>query len=550
MLTDARTSRLAVVVLLLGSLTTRGEAQADSLPARVDALFASARADSLPGCVIGVDRPGHPTFYRTFGVTNLENPTPIDTGTIFEAGSVSKQFTAAAVVMLARAGKLSLDDQVRHWLPELSTALPPMTIRQLLHHESGWRDWGDLVELAGWPRGTRTFTMPDALALLARQRYLNYKPGAEFLYSNSNFVLAALIVERASGQSFTDYTRQALFTPLGMTHTWWRADFSIVLPHRAAAWSSDAAGHWHLDMPFENVIGHGGMLTTVPDLLRWQANFLTGAVGGPELVREMQTPGRFNNGARNEYALGLDLYLNHGQPAVSHSGATAGYRAFVGRAPERRIAVALLCNNGDLSGGALGSDLLDLAMGFAPPDRTVRAPDLGAAMASPWNGTFRNERTERAITVAAFARGLAVDGRTGYRARNDSEFVDSTDGGILRLYPAMKGLPPLFRIVDTTISDSVTYTRVEPWSPSPASLARYAGKYWSDEIDAEWVVAFKGGELIHVSRDGFHDPLTPVYRDAFTTASGWLVLFRRDGRIIVGMDVGRSRTRKVGFRRE
>ncbi len=525
----------------------------DSLPARIDHLFASVSNDTLPGCVIGVDRQDKPTLYQAFGTASLENRTAIDTATIFEAGSVSKQFTAAAIVMLAQAGKLSLDDRVRHWLPELSAALPPITIRQLLHHESGWRDWGDLVELAGWPRGTRTFTMEDALTLLARQQRLNFTPGAEYLYSNSNFVLAAWIVARASGQSFADYTRHALFVPLGMTSTQWRADFSTVLPHRAAAWSSDDDGKWHLDMPFENVIGHGGMLTTVPDLLRWQANFRSAAVGGAAFVREMETPGLFNNGARNDYALGLGLGMSHGQRTVTHSGATAGYRAFLGRAPDLGAAVALLCNNGNIRSDQLGSALLELAMGQTPTPAPDHPPELGAAAETgrraELTGTWRNERTEQPVSVLAFAEGITLNTWTGYRAHGDSEFVNDDASRTVQLVPVLKGMPRQFRIV-TTSGDTVLYTHVEPWAPTAGYLGRYAGRYRSDEVNAEWILAVKGDTLFHISRDGSHDPLQPRYRDAFTSASGWLVLFRRNGRLVVGLDLGSTRTRKVGFRRE
>jgi CubicO group peptidase (beta-lactamase class C family) len=525
----------------------------DSLPARIDRLFAKAISDTLPGCVIGVDRQRLPRVYRAFGVTSLENPTPIDTATIFEAGSVSKQFTAAAIVLLAQQKKLSLDDQVRRWLPELSGSLPPMTIRQLLHHESGWRDWGDLVELAGWPRGTRTFTMDDALALLARQRGLNFTPGAEYLYSNSNFVLAALIIARASGQSFTDYTHQSIFAPLGMTSTQWRADFSIVLPRRAAAWSSDDAGLWHLDMPFENVIGHGGLLTTVPDLLRWQANFASPTLGGTALVGVMETPGIFSNGARNDYALGLGLGTSHGHRTVSHSGATAGYRAYVGRVPDKGVAVALLCNNGNLAGSTLGSALLDLATGETPAPEPMHPPEFGDSARTGARallaGMYRNERTEQPVTVLAFANGITINTWTGYRATSDSTFVDDAGTRTVRFYPVSSKAPRQFRLV-TEVQDSVTYTNVEPWAPSAASLGKYAGRYHSDEVDADWIFVVKGGTLFHVSRDGVPDPLQPRYQDAFTSASGWLVLFRRNGRLVIGLDAGSMRTRKVGFRKE
>jgi len=220
-------------------------------------------------------------------MADLEHDVPIGEETIFEAGSVSKQFTAAAVVLLARAGKLSLDDPVRKYVPELPDFGVPLTIRQLLHHTSGLRDWGNLVALAGWPRTTRVHTHAHVLDVLSRQRTLNFPPGTRWSYTNSGYNLAAIIVSRVSGTSFMEFTKTAIFDPLGMKDTSWRDDYTRIVKRRANAYTQ-RQGAFALSMPFENVYGNGGLLTTIGDLLKWNANFSSHVVGDEAFVNEMQ----------------------------------------------------------------------------------------------------------------------------------------------------------------------------------------------------------------------------------------------------------------------
>lgn len=234
--------------------------------AALDALF-SDFTPSTPGCAVAVDLSGAPMVRRAFGLAEMEHRIPATAETIYEAGSVSKQFTATAIVMLADMGRLSLDDDVRRYVPELPETDTPITIRMMLNHTSGLRDWGSITEIEGWPRGTRTVTNDTVVEILSRQRSLNYDPGTEYLYSNSGYNLSAVIVERVAGESLAEFTRKQIFTPLGMTHTRWRDDYSAIVPGRATAYAPVAGGGFHQAMPFENAYGNGGLLTTVGDLM-------------------------------------------------------------------------------------------------------------------------------------------------------------------------------------------------------------------------------------------------------------------------------------------
>jgi CubicO group peptidase (beta-lactamase class C family) len=314
----------------------------DITESKVDAVFARWTHET-PGCAVGVSRAGTRVLQKAYGMADLEHDVQNRPDTIFEAGSVSKQFTAAAVLLLARDGKLSLDDPARKYVPELPDYGAPLTIRHMLQHTSGLRDWGEIAAIAGWPRTRRVHTHAHALDILSRQKALNFPSGTQYSYSNSGYNLAAIIVSRVSGKSFTEFSRERIFEPLGMTKTSWRDDYTRVVKGRAIAYSP-AGEQFRTNMPFENVHGNGGLLTTVGDLLKWNDNFVAQKVGDAEFLKVQQEPGRFNDGKPHDYAMGLFVRPYKGLPEVSHSGSTAGYRAHLTRFPQQQLSVAVLCN--------------------------------------------------------------------------------------------------------------------------------------------------------------------------------------------------------------
>jgi len=335
--------RLLPALILACAAVLPLAAQSAAVPTeKIDAVFARW-TNETPGCAVGVSRNGTPVVQKAYGMADLEHDVPNRPDTIFEAGSVSKQFTAAAVLLLAQDGKLSLDDPVRKHVPELPDYGHPLTIRHMLQHTSGLRDWGEVAAIAGWPRTTRAHSHAHALDIISRQKSLNFTPGTQYSYSNSGYNLAAIIVSRVSGMSFADFSRQRIFEPLGMTRTSWRDDYRRVVKDRAIAYSPAGDGY-RLNMPFENVHGNGGLLTTVGDLLKWNENFEKPTVGDAKFLALQQEPGRFNDGKPHTYAMGLMVRPYKGLPEVAHSGSTAGYRAHLTRFPQQKLSVAVLCN--------------------------------------------------------------------------------------------------------------------------------------------------------------------------------------------------------------
>lgn len=401
-----RTMGLFLVLLTLAvPLSAQAPSLAPAQIARIDSIFQPLASPLGPGCALGVSHRDAVVLEAAWGSAELEHRIPITATTIFEAGSVSKQFTAAAVLLLALEGKLSLDDDIRRHVPELPAYDAPITIRHLIHHTSGLKDWGAIASIGGWPRGSRIYTHAHVLQILARQPTLNYAPGAEYLYSNSNYNLLAIIAERVSGERLPALTKRLIFDPLGMTRTSWRDDFQRLVPGRAQAYGRGPEG-WRLVMPNENVYGNSSLLTTVGDLLTWSANAAHMRVGGEAFQRLQQARGVLTSGDTITYAGGIQLLSHRGQPEVSHSGATAGYRAYLARYPDSGWAVALLCNSASANPTLLARDVADVLHGLPPRRPAAPAPTtqlagraLAPAAAQALVGTYHSDEADVTVRV-------------------------------------------------------------------------------------------------------------------------------------------------------
>lgn len=497
-------------------------ASAADLTARVDEVFAAWASKETPGCTVGVDQDGQPPIRRAYGMADLEHDIPNTPDTIIEAGSVSKQFTAAAVMLLVQQGKLALSDDARKYVPELPDYGKTITIDHLLHHTSGLRDWGVLAEIAGWPRGTRIHTHDHVLDIVSRQKALNHDPGAEFSYTNSGYNLLAVIVQRASGQSLAEFSRQHLFEPLGMTHTQWRDDFTRIVKGRAIAYGSDEAGAFHSEMPFENVYGNGGLLTTVGDLLIWNRSFVEPRVGGPELIQAMERRYRLTGGREIEYASGLFFTRYKGVPEISHSGATAAYRSFLARYPEQHLSVAVLCNAGDADSIGLAHQTADIFLaGQTQAPAPLTPIPLPAEELAGRAGLYRSLRAGEPMKLEVkdgrlvSTRGLSVAPLSSsvFQAENGTRLVFESSG--VR-YISRDG-------------EEILFERVAEASPTPSQLAEYAGEYVSDEAEVTYTVAVEGGKLFLKARPDISIELSPLYADGFLNPMGIIARFLRDG---------------------
>ena len=283
--------RLAIGVMFIAQLVRAQEpeqsAEAASITSRADKIFEKWDKPDSPGCAIAVIKDGRIVYKRGYGMANLDHDVPITPSTVFNIASVSKQFTAAAIALLAQQGKLLLDDEARKYIPELPDFGTPITIRHLIHHTSGLRSQTALLDLAGWRIGLDHVTEEDVLGLLFRQRELNFRPGEKYEYSNTNYILLAQIVTRVSGQTFREFTRAHIFEPLGMKNSFFRDDHDEIVKNQAYGYVPTEDDTFQLSMPTSYTVGSTGLLTTVEDLARWDRNFYDGRVGGSVFIEQL-----------------------------------------------------------------------------------------------------------------------------------------------------------------------------------------------------------------------------------------------------------------------
>src|SRR5580693_4366680 len=394
---------------------------AGELERNVDKIFAAFDKPDSPGCALGVVRTGEFIYKKAYGTASLELGVPLTPQSVFYMGSVSKQFTAASVVLAAEQGYLSLDDDVRKYVPELPSYGKTITLRQMLHHTSGFRDILGLLLLAG-----RNFEdihpTPELLDLLSRQKALNYMPGDEYLYSNTNFFLMSVIIHRATGKTLTQFADENIFKPLGMTHTRFYEDHSVVVPGRIPAYEPRPIGGFRIDWSTNfDKVGDGGLMSSVDDLLLWDRNFYDNKLGKGTLLKEMQTQGVLNNGKKIEYALCLFISSYRGLPIVEHGGALFGYRTELLRFPQQKFSVITLCNLGTSNPGQLSYQVADLYLaGQLSPEPPASA--AASVDPQPFAGWYRNLESHSVLGITASKDGIGAFG-TLFKPRDATHFV-------------------------------------------------------------------------------------------------------------------------------
>jgi CubicO group peptidase (beta-lactamase class C family) len=376
------TRPMAVPIMVLVSLMTASillptAARAQSPDsARINAIFAEWDRPGSPGCAVSVLHGGQVFLSRGYGSANLDYDVPITPRTSFYLASVSKQFTAAAVALAAERGHLSLDDDVRHWFPELPDYGAAIRVRDMVHHTSGLRDYLGLMSLAGMPYGNQ-WRNDDILSLIARQRELNFEPRAEYLYSNSGYFLLSELIGRATGLSLREFADRELFQPLGMHATWFHDDAGQVVRERAVAYGPDPDGGFRITHLFNfDKVGSGGLYSSLEDLARWDANFYDSRIGGARYLETLHGRGILASGDTLDYAFGLRLDEYRGLPTVGHGGSMMGFRTAFVRFPAEGASVIILCNLGTIDPTELALRVADVVL----DDRLGPAPAVAAAV--------------------------------------------------------------------------------------------------------------------------------------------------------------------------
>ena len=534
-----------VVAALLPGMALRAQDKA----AEIDRIFAWA-TPKLPGCVVAIAQNGKPVLQRAYGSADLERDVPLSTGSIFDVGSLRKQFVAASVLLLVEAGRLSLSDDVRMFIPELPDYGHTITLDQLLTHTSGLRDWPGLLNLA---RGN-----PDALTMILRQRGLNFTPGEEWSYSNSGYVLLTEVVARTSGMSFSEFTRKRLFEPLGMKTTTYVDDLRNVISNRALAYEK-TGDRWKLDMLLGNDRGGGGALfSTAGDLIIWNESLTNGRLGA-FVSDKLHEPAMLSNGRKLGAGRGLFMESYRGAKKVWYTGSAAAYKGWLGRYPEHGLSIAILCNAGD---GADRTMFAHRIFDILAPSARAPGPEAGPPPAISGDalidvngkaGLFFNEQTGEPIRLAVdrgrfrVAGGPALVPLTRDRFRRWGAFVQFMSQDEFELHFLSSDQFELKSMEGIT----TRYRRAQPYAPTASDLRGFSGRYESDELMAVFQMApGKDGLMIRINDapgEGFE--FRPVDRDTFQR--GMITMrFRRDSAgKVVALDFSNPVLRSIRFTR-
>ena len=521
------------------------------LERRVDSVFTAFSRTNTPGCAVGVDRDGVPLLRRAYGMANLEAGTPFTTGTISESGSTAKQFVAAGLVMLALDGVLSLSDDVSKWVPEVKGVGKRITVRQLLSHTSGLPDRYTLHEVLGRPAGEVDHPNAEVLDVVSRLRELNFEPGEDYLYSNTGYVVAVAVLERASGKSLQAFSDERIFRPLGMTSTRWREDHRVVVPGRAAAYSGNPASGYRNDHPFTRVFGSGGLLLTLDDFLKWSHAFQAGDGRWRAIGDSLSAVIRLNDGTAITYGLGVTTDDWRGVRRVSHTGSTGGYRAALHRFPQQAVSVALLCNIGAANPGGLASSVSAIVLGDAlQPVPAEMAPAIAvptevlAALAGRYHAPFNED-----VAILQVRDGQLVDSISGtvmiplgadrFRARGAAYTLQFTrTGSTVSIREEAPG------------TRAAEWVRVDAPLTGAVAISAYAGRFTSPELGAGYTLVARGDTLLIDQGWQGTMRLLPLFRDGFRLPDGKLVRFTRDTRgRVAGFVLWAGRVRHLRFER-
>lgn len=407
---------LTVALLLLANLQTTAQANSSAIHTKIDSIFAGY--DSLkPGVAIAIVKDGKIDYKKGYGLANLDHDIPITSQTKFHIASVSKQFTAFAIYLLNSKGKLSLEDDIRKYIPELPPYSKVIKIKHLLAHTSGLRDQWALLTLAGWQMED-IITTEQILKLLSTQKELNFETGSQFGYCNSGYTLMAEIVKRISGESFSEFTRKNIFIPLGMNNTLFNEDLHQVIKNRATSYELVKGSYQEKRLNYSTA-GATSLTTTVEDLAKWVSNFENPVVGNKELIKNFTEVSQYDNGnpviwaARpgdtTFHAKGQLHWKHKGLAVISHGGHDAGFRAVLMRFPENNLAIITLSNNEHYQ--MLGKVLPVAELYLKDQFKETEAPVSAAANTKPkkaepfnniitnYTGIYKNEALAAEYTI-------------------------------------------------------------------------------------------------------------------------------------------------------
>jgi len=531
-------------LLLVAALAASNDAR----DARVDALFEKWERTDSPGCALGVIEDGQLVYKRGYGMANLEHDIRISETSVFRMASLSKQFAAFAILLAEQQGKLSLDDDIRKYLPELPERENIITIRHLIHHTSGMRDYLTLMDLRGH-RPEDFFAEEDVVEALAVQERSNFEPGEEYLYSNSGYFLLSEIIPRATGSSLQAFSETYIFEPLKMHDTHFHDDFRHIVQNRAAGYRPLEEGGYEIHMTTLNMVGDGGIYTTIEDLLLWDRNFYTGEVGSEEIRKKRVVTGKLNDGTEQDYAFGLAVSHYRGLATVSHGGSWVGFRTAMLQFPEQRFSTYVLCNVSAAAPTRLARRIADIYLEDAftvAADAKLESPVvLSESELRAFAGVYWNEETGGLAELAVEDSALVwKEAERKLTPVGEGRFAISDEG--VRTEVDIAGTTMTVRSPGQRVFH---YERVLSVVPSLAELSRHVGIYRCRELEVTYHIELDDESRLVMVSPSRRSGLEPVFEDGFRWEWGSVLFTRDNNGAVSGFELASGRARNFIFAR-
>ena len=524
---------------------------------RVDALFSKWNTPDSPGCVFALIKDGEFIHTRGYGMADLERGVPITPATIFDIGSTGKQFTATVTAILGWQGSLDLDDSIRKHIPEMPAYADGITIRQLVHHTSGLRDYLTLLDLRGLPM-ENIYAENFLLDLIVRQRGLNFKPGSEYLYSNSGYFLLGIVAQRVTEKHITTLIKEFILDPLGMKNTTFNKDYRPIVKNRAMSYEEDETKETFINaLALSGGSGDGAILSNVEDLLLWDRNFYNNKLNNSQnnLIEQIHVTGKLNNSKAIHYAFGLDVTEYKGQRVVQHAGGWAGYRSEMMRFPHQHMTFICLANLGSMDPTLLCQQAADIYLEnvFTPTKRKKhRTPKnnshhlLSAAEMETFIGVYQGKQS----TVAIFIRDNALYFSNGTREHQLRPLKKKKFQ--LEQHPAsisFTGKQNELLGIEESGEQTIKLKRIQNKRAAPLSLSIYTGEYFSPELNIKYVVTAQDNTL-QLRRTPFEkpNPVRPFTENTFLCNLGEMRLHYTNGSV-KGFTLHAGRVKNIKFRK-
>ena len=543
-----RCSLFLVTLFLFGSVAY--SQPQEPVTSQVDSLFARWDKPDSPGAVIAIIRDGEVLYKKGYGMANLDHDIPNTPSTIYDIASVSKQFAGMAIAMLHLSEEISLDANINNYVPEVPDFGNPITIRHLVHHTSGLRDWPGTLAIGGW-RFDDIISFDQILRMIWKQKELNFEPGARYSYSNTGYNLLAETVTRVSGKSFQDWTMENIFIPIGMTHSHFHDDHQMIVKNRAQAYRKEMDEYKMIPNGL-TALASSSLYTSVDDLIKWVLNFETQEVGGDAVISLMHEQGVLNNGEEIAYAFGNSISTYKGLKRVAHSGSWAGFNTYLVRFPDVRFSVIVLSNASELGAGQRAYEIIDLYLNdqFIEEEKTDDEPasiTLHEEELDTFIGTYK-------LGLNWYVTITREDKVLKTKATGEPTF-DMIPVAATKFWVPAYGAHIDFKGHESGKATHFEYReyqapRVEIVTAGEVNIEPYLGVFYSEELEATYTAQRKEGRLVleHI-RHGII-ALRPITRDVFSTDSWFMgeVEFVRDAAgEISGLRVSNNRSRNIYF---